>query len=170
MDNKKSLANPKTRLHIRNATLSDVQAICDLTAKVYAESGMRGYSAGAITGQINIFPEGQFVITVDTKIVGYCATFIIGGDIALKTHTWADITGNGYAARHDPAGDWLYGMEVCVDSDYRGYRLGQRLYNQRKKLCEDRKLRGIVFVGRLPSLSRRIRKFESVEAYVEEVK
>jgi len=61
-------------------------------------------------------------------------------------------------------------MEVCVDSDYRGYRLGQRLYNQRKKLCEDRKLRGIVFVGRLPSLSRRIRKFESVEAYVEEVK
>ena len=58
MDNKKSLANPKTRLHIRNATLSDVQAICDLTAKVYAESGMRGYSAGAITGQINIFPEG----------------------------------------------------------------------------------------------------------------
>ena len=120
------LDNPKSVLHIRNAQLSDVQAICDLTNRVYTGTGMHGYSQGAVTGQINNFPAGQFVVTVNDKVVGYCATFIISSENALKPHTWAEVTGNGYASTHDPKGDWLYGMEVCVDPDYRGYRLGQR--------------------------------------------
>ena len=169
MKNIATLSDPKTRLQIRNATPADVPAICALSERVYAEAGMKGYSAGAITGQINIFPDGQFVITVDDKIVGYCATFITRGEIALKPHNWVEITGNGYAARHDPDGDWLYGMEVFVDPDYRGYHLGQRLYNQRKKLCEERKLEGIVFVGRLPTLARRLKRFGTAENYVREI-
>jgi predicted amidohydrolase len=120
-------------------------------------------------GTINMYPEGQFVVTVDEKIVGFCATFIISGRIALKPHSWDSITGNGYASRHDPKGDWLYGMEVCIDQDYRGYRLGQRLYIERKKLCQELGLKGIVFGGRLPSLLRRIKKFETVENYIEQV-
>jgi hypothetical protein len=104
MSNTSTLSDPKTRLHIRNAVLADVSAICALSSRVYADAGMKGYSSGAITGQINNFPEGQFVVTVDDKAVGYCATFITRGDIALKPHSWVEITGNGYAARHDPGG------------------------------------------------------------------
>jgi len=131
---------------------------------------MHGYSEGAVTGQINNFSDGQFVILVDDKIVGYCATFRVSEEIGLKPHTWTEITGNGYASRHEPDGDWLYGMEVCVDPDYRGYRLGQRLYNERKKLCQSLGLKGIVFAGRLPSLATRIKKFGSVENYIDAVK
>ena len=133
-----TLSNPSSKLIVRNANLSDIAAITDLSSRVYAGTGMHGYSEGAITGQINNFPQGQFVILVDDKVVGYCATFRISEAIGLKPHTWAEITGNGYASRHDPKGDWLYGMEVCVDPEYRGYRLGQRLYNERKKLCQTR--------------------------------
>ena len=165
-----TLSNPKSQLYIRNACLKDVPAICDLTTRAYAGTGMHGYSEGAVTGQINNFPAGQFIITVDEKIVGYCATFIIGEDIALKAHTWAEVTGNGYASRHDPNGEWLYGMEVCVDPAYRGYRLGQRLYNERKNLCQSLGLKGIVFAGRLPTLYKRIKRFGTVENYVEQVK
>ncbi len=165
-----TLSNPKSQLYTRNATLKDVPAICNLTSRAYVGTGMYGYSEGAVTGQINNFPAGQFVITVDEKVVGYCATFIIGEDVALKSHTWAEVTGNGYASRHDPHGQWLYGMEVCVDPDYRGYRLGQRLYNERKKLCQSLGLKGIVFAGRLPTLHRRIKKFGTVENYIEQVK
>ncbi|MBU0539094.1 MAG: carbon-nitrogen hydrolase family protein, partial [Gammaproteobacteria bacterium] len=84
-------------------------------------------------------------------------------------HSWAAITANGYGTRHDPEGEWLYGMEVCVDSSVRGYRIGQRLYNARKKLCEELGLKGIVFVGRFPSLSRRIKKYGSAENYLDAV-
>lgn len=164
------LSSPSSKLFIRNAKLSDVPAITSLSSRVYAGTGMHGYSEGAVTGQINNFPDGQFIILVDDKVVGYCATFRISEAIGLKPHTWAEITGNGYASRHDPKGDWLYGMEVCVDPEYRGYRLGQRLYNERKKLCQALGLQGIVFAGRLPTLAKRLKKYGDVENYVEAVK
>jgi len=163
------LSNPSSKLFIRNAKLSDVPAIAALSARVYAGTGMYGYPEGALTGQINNFPEGQFVILADDRIVGYCATFCISEAVALKAHSWTEITGNGYASRHDPDGDWLYGMEVCVDPDYRGYRLGQRLYNERKKLCQSLNLKGIVFAGRLPTLSKRIKKYGTIENYIQAI-
>ncbi len=172
MPNKSSatLNNPKSRLTVRNATIKDVSAIAGLTSRVYANTGMQGHNEGALTGQINNFPAGQFVVLVDEKVVGFCSTFRIAERHALKAHTWVEITGNGYASRHDPDGDWLYGLEVCVDPDFRGYRLGQRLYNERKKLCQSLGLKGIVFGGRLPTLAKRINRFKSVEEYVEQIK
>ena len=162
-------SNPSSKLVTRNARLSDVPEIVSLSARAYAGTGMGSYSKGSITGQINNFPAGQFVILVGEKVVGYCATFRISEGIGLKPHTWVEITGNGYASRHDPNGEWLYGMEVCVDPEYRGYRLGRRLYNERKKLCQSLGLKGIVFAGRLPTLAKRIKKFSSVEEYVEAI-
>ncbi len=164
------LSNQSSKLSIRNAQPADVPEITRLSTRAYAGTGLTGYSEGAITGQINNFPEGQFVVLLDEKVVGYCATFRISEAICLKPHTWVEITGNGYASRHDPAGDWLYGMEVCVDPELQGYRLGQRLYNERKKLCQSLGLKGIVFAGRLPTLARRIRKYGNVVDYVEAIK
>ena len=102
MASKNTLSDPKNQIVIRNATTADASAICDLSSRVYASTGMYGYSEGAVTGQINHFPQGQFVIVIGDKIVGYCATFRIGEDLALKKHNWTEITGNGYASRHDP--------------------------------------------------------------------
>jgi len=158
------------RLYVRNATLGDIPGIIALSRRVYAGTGMYGYTAGPLTGQINTFPEGQFVAMLGDRVVGYCATFRIGEDVALAPHDWTEITGNGYASRHDSEGEWLYGMEVCVDPDCRGYRIGERLYNERKTLCQALELQGVVFAGRLPTLARRLKKFESVEEYVEAVK
>lgn len=159
----------KSRLTIRCAVVADVPGIKDLSTRVYGPAGFKGYLDGPIRGQIHHFPAGQFVATVDDRVVGYCASFRIAGDIALAPHTWEAITGNGYASRHDPAGEWLYGMDVFVDRDYRGYRIGQRLYNARKKLSQELGLQGIVFGGRIPSLHKRIDRYESVAAYVDEV-
>jgi predicted amidohydrolase/ribosomal protein S18 acetylase RimI-like enzyme len=160
---------PSQHVEVRNARHHDIPAIADLTTRAYAGTGMHGYTQGALKGQLNNFPEGQFVVVADGQVVGYCATFKVKEKTGLTPHKWAEITGNGYASRHDPEGDWLYGMEVCVDPAFRGLRLGQRLYNERKKLCQALGLKGIVFVGRLPSLARRLRKFGSAEAYVEQV-
>lgn len=163
------LTNIKSHLRIRNATFADVDAIKELTSEVYRETGIIPYNSTSLRGPINVFSKGQFLIEVEGRIVAFCATFIISGEIALKQHSWKGITANGYASRHDPKEDWLYGMDVCVHSDYRGYRLGQRLYNERKKLCQELGLKGIVFGGRLPSLSKRLKKFHSIEHYIEQV-
>ncbi len=151
-------------LVVRLATLSDIAKIVRLNRNVYGEHYL---SADMVRGQISSFPEGQFVAEYNGEIVGHCATFIINGDVALKPHSWRSITGNGFASRHDPDGDYLYGMEVCVDEQYRGQRIGQRLYDARKQLCQDLELKGIIFGGRLPNLARRIKACKTPEGYVE---
>ena len=163
-------SDPDQRLYVRNATLADIPGIIQLSRRVYEGTGMYGYTKGPLTGQINTFPDGQFVAMLGDTVVGYCATFRIAEEIALAAHDWTSITGNGYASRHDPEGDWLYGMEVCVDPECRGYRTGERLYNERKQLCQALNLQGVVFAGRLPSLRQRLKKFTSVEEYVEAIR
>ncbi|MCC6599002.1 MAG: GNAT family N-acetyltransferase [Alphaproteobacteria bacterium] len=155
------------KLFLRNATLKDVAGICALSNKVYEKKN--ALSEKMVRSHITTFPQGQFIALFEDKIVGHAATFIIDEKTALKSHSWKEITGNGYATRHDPDGDVLYGMEVCVDPEMRGTRIGQRLYNMRKKLCVDQKLKGIVFAGRIPNYAKQAAKGVSAEQYVEAV-
>jgi predicted amidohydrolase/ribosomal protein S18 acetylase RimI-like enzyme len=165
INEKKSIETPKVILRL--ATHDDIPQIEGLIKDIYREMG--GYPRDAIRGQLNHYPQGQIVIIYDNKVVAYCATFKIKGEYALKQHTWREITGNGYASKHDPKGDYLYGMEVCVDPKYRGLRLGNRLYNARKKLCQEENLKGIVFGGRIPGFLRAKKKYTSIEDYVQAV-
>lgn len=158
----------KPKLVIRNAKLKDIQAIRDLVARVYPDDV--SYTKDMLRGQINSFKEGQFVAEYEGKIVGYCATFIVEERFALKPHTWDEITGRGFASKHNPEGDYLYGMEICVDPSARRMRIGQRFYNERKKLCRFLRLDGIVFAGRLPGLRKRYPKIKTPEEYIQQVK
>lgn len=152
---------------IRNPTPEDAKEICMLEEKAYPT--MPAYEESVVIGQINAFPEGHFIAIYENRIVGYAAAFQINGDIALKPHTWKEITGGGYASRHDPFGDYLYGMDICVDPDLRGLRIGQRFYNERKKLCRHLRLKGIVIGGRIPGLSKKIKNIGSPEEYIKSV-
>ncbi len=155
------------KLVVRQATIGDVPAIYALSQRVY---GRLGLTPDMIRGQLNHFPQGQFVAEYEGQIVGHCATFRISEKVGLQPHSWKEITGNGFASRHDPKGDYLYGMEVCVDPKMRGKRIGQRLYQARKHLCQQLGLEGIVFGGRLPAYQR-YRKRHDVEVaeYIERV-
>ncbi len=155
-------------LVVRNARAGDARRVAQLSAKVYGTGN--GYTPAMIRGQVTNFPDGQFVAEYEGRIVGYCATFITREELALAPHRWDEITGHGFASRHSPEGHWLYGMEVFIDPEYRNLRIGQRLYNERKKLCQYMRLKGIVFGGRLPGLSRRRRRIDTPEEYVELVR
>jgi predicted amidohydrolase/ribosomal protein S18 acetylase RimI-like enzyme len=156
----------KIQLDVRQMAIEDIPAVAALSRKVY---GKHSFNRNMLAGQLANFPEGQFVAEYNGEIVGHCATFIISGEIAFSKHSWGEITGYGYAARHDPDGDYLYGMEVCVDKEYRGLRIGQRLYDARKRLCETLRLKGIVFGGRMPNLAKRMKQCGTAEAYLEQV-
>lgn len=158
----------KPRLIIRNATLEDVPNIIEVATRVYV--GMPPYPVAMIRGQINNYPQGHFVALVDDKIVGYCATIRVSGKEALKPHSWREMTGGGFGTTHEALGDFLYGYEIFVDPDYRRFKIGQRFYNERKKLCKYLRLNGIVFAGRIPNLEKKIKQVGSVERYIDLVK
>ncbi|MGE0113528.1 MAG: nitrilase-related carbon-nitrogen hydrolase [Steroidobacteraceae bacterium] len=151
-------------LRIRSAALTDIDGIMDLVARVYP--GMSTYPRAMLLGQINSFPEGHMVATLNERIIGYCATIRISGERGLSQHTWREITGGGYGSTHDPAGDYLYGYEVCVDPTMQRWRLGQRFYRERRRLCEHLRLKGIIIAGRIPGYHKHAREMGTPEDYV----
>ncbi|MGK2911402.1 MAG: GNAT family N-acetyltransferase, partial [Sphingobium sp.] len=157
----------RKRLEIRNAVPTDVRAIQRLIERVY--TGMPGYSAATLRGQINNFPEGCFVALYDNKVVGYCATMRVSKGMAFSPHDWEEITANGFGTRHSAAGEWLYGYEMAVDPKQRGLRIGQRLYDERKELAEQLDLHGIVIAGRMPGYARAKRTVGSAQEYLDGV-
>jgi predicted amidohydrolase/ribosomal protein S18 acetylase RimI-like enzyme len=155
----------RPKLVVRNATLKDVEQIVDLSARIYDTP----YAPDILRGQIRNYPEGTFVVLYEDKVIGYCATMRVTEKQALRPHTWWEITAGGFCSTHKPEGEWLYGVEVMVDQNYRGLRIGERLYRERRNLCQYYHLKGVAFGGRLPLLSRRIRQTKTVEEYIEQV-
>lgn len=158
-----------SRLTVRRATLADVPKISELTRRVYVGQNYQ-MPHRMIRAQINNFPDGQFVAEYDGQIVGHCATFMIKEATALTPHTWSEITADGLASRHDPEGDMLYGMDIGVDPAFRRLRIGQRLYDARRQLCEDWGLKGIVFGGRMPGYQKRRNAYLDPMDYIKAVR
>lgn len=102
---------------------------------------------------LDIFPQGQFVITVNEKVVGTALSIIVNYDDFGDDHTYMQITGDYTFNTHNPSGDVLYGIEVFIHPEYRGMRLARRLYDARKELCEQLNLKSIIFGGRIPNYS-----------------
>ncbi|MBK5265299.1 MAG: GNAT family N-acetyltransferase [Alphaproteobacteria bacterium] len=157
----------RKRLEVRNAIPSDVRAILRLIQRAYPN--LPNYSAATVRGQINNYPQGTFIALYDNKVVGYCAAMRVSKVMAFGPHDWEEITANGFGTRHTPAGEWLYGYEMCVDPQQRGARIGQRLYDVRKALAEELDLHGIVIGGRMPGFQRSKRKVEGPEDYLDKV-
>lgn len=154
-------------IEVRNLQRADFGQLLELYDKIYGKDS--GLSQEILNGQITNFPEGQFVVFAEGKLIGHCASFRIKEEVAFKDHTYDEITAGGFASKHDPDGDYMYGMEVGVDEKYRGLRIGQRLYDARKKLCKDLGLKGICFGGRMPNYAKRKTQVSSPEEYVQKV-
>src|SRR5690606_34076179 len=69
---------------------------------------------------------------------------------------------------HNDDGEILYGIDVFVHPKYRGLRLGRRLYDARKELCEQLNLKAIVFSGRIPNYVKYANELTPKE-YIEKV-
>ena len=103
---------------------------------------------------VEIFPEGQVAIIVNGEVAGCALSIIVDYKKFDERHTYDIITDNENFGTHTSDGDMLYGIEVFIQKNYRGLRLGRRLYDYRKELCEQLNLKGVVFGGRIPNYHR----------------
>ncbi len=141
------------RLVLRCSRPEDYGDIAAIMEKVYP--GLDGaWSLAQFESQLKRFPEGQLCIEDDGRVVAAAISLIVNYRRWGDRHRYWDIIGNGYLTTHDPKGDTLYGVDIFVDPDYRGMRLGRRLYDARKELCESLNLRALVTGGRIPGYSR----------------
>lgn len=118
---------------------------------------------------INKFAEGQVVILVNGELAGCALSIIVDENLAEDSHTYQEATGNETFNTHQPNASILYGVDVFVTPKYRGLRLGRRLYDYRKELCERLNLKGIIFGGRIPNYHK-YAKTLTPKQYLEKVK
>ncbi|MDX1629734.1 MAG: GNAT family N-acetyltransferase, partial [Fulvivirga sp.] len=131
-------------LETRNLVMDDYDRIFEIMDGAYTMMNDQPWTKKQIKKLLDIFPEGQLCVEDHGKVVAFALSLIVDYDKYGDSHTYQKITGNETFSTHDPEGDVMYAIEVVVDKNYRGKRLGRRLYDARKELCERLNLRSIV--------------------------
>ncbi|WP_319479520.1 bifunctional GNAT family N-acetyltransferase/carbon-nitrogen hydrolase family protein [uncultured Draconibacterium sp.] len=129
----------------------DYQELKQAMIEVYTSMPDAYWKEHHIQSLIDRFPEGQVVLKVNGQIAGCALAIVVDYDKFEDNHTYKEITGNYKFDTHSPDGDMLYGIDVFIKPEFRGLRLGRRLYDYRKELCEQLNLKGIAFGGRIPN-------------------
>jgi predicted amidohydrolase len=150
-------------------SLGDYQELKTAMIASYSSMPDSYWRENQMESLINKFPEGQVVLKVNDKIAGCALSIIIDHDILEEQHTYKAITGNYTFSTHTPDGDVLYGIDVFIKPEFRGLRLGRRLYDYRKDLCERLNLKGVSFGGRMPNYHKYADKL-SPKDYIDKVK
>jgi predicted amidohydrolase/GNAT superfamily N-acetyltransferase len=149
--------------------IEDYEELKDVMIASYHTMPESYWKEHHVASLINKFPEGQIVIKINGKIAGCALSIIVDYSKYEYKHTYREITGNYTFNTHSIKGDVLYGIDVFITPDFRGNRLGRRLYEYRKELCEKLNLKGIVFGGRIPSYHKFADQM-SPKDYIEKVK
>lgn len=158
------------KVALRNLKLEDYKELKTSMIEAYKGLEKTYWEEQQIEHLLTIFPEGQLVILADEKVVGSALSLIVNYEQATANHTYKDIIGNYSFTTHNPiTGNVLYGIDIFIHPKYRGLRLGRRLYDARKELCENLNLKSIIFAGRIPRYAEYAKKL-SPKKYIEKVK
>ena len=157
------------KLILRGLRRSDYPDIKKIMDRVY--KGMGGaWKQNEYETLIQKFAEGQICIEDNGHVVAAALAILVNAEeFDNHRHTYDDVVSGGKMSGHDPEGDALYGVDVFVDPDHRGLRLGRRLYDARKELCETLNLKSIIFGGRIPGYGKHSNKMKPA-AYIQKVK
>lgn len=150
-------------------TIDDYEELKSAMIEAYPTMPDSYWKEADIRSLISKFPEGQVTIKINGQLAGCALSIIVSYETFDNHRTYLEITGNETFKTHTNDGDILYGIDVFIKSEFRGLRLGRRLYDYRKELCEKLNLRGIAFGGRIPNYHKYAKEM-TPKQYIEKVR
>lgn len=154
-------------LNLRNLQHSDYPKLKVLMDNVYDDIG-GAWPQSTIDHLINDFPDGQIVIEDGERLVAVVLSALVDYATFSEPHKYDHLFDKHMHAINVVDGDALYGLDVLIDPEYRGHRLGRRLYEARKDLCRSMNLRAILAGGRIPNYHEYANQLKPTE-YLEQV-
>lgn len=156
-------------IKLKFLTVNDYEELKSAMIAAYTNMPNSYWKEHHIKALVDKFPEGQVVIKINNEFAGCALSIIVDYKEFNEHHTYREITGNFTFDTHREHGDVLYGIDVFIKPEFRGLRLGRRLYDYRKELAEKLNLRGIAFGGRIPNYHKYAAELTPKE-YIEKVK
>lgn len=104
-----------------------------------------------LSHHVRLFPEGALCIEVDGVLAGSMTGLLVDFDSNHPDHTWAEMTDNGYIRNHNPNGNTLYIVDICVRPSYRSLGLGKWLMFSMYDVVIHKRLKRLLGGGRMPS-------------------
>ncbi|MED4000761.1 GNAT family N-acetyltransferase [Priestia aryabhattai] len=107
------------------------------------------WSKDQLNNHVSLFPDGALCVEIDGTICGSITSAIVSvkGNAA---HTWDEVTGSGYIHTHDPSGNTLYVVDVCVTPSHRSMGLGKLLLQSLYEVVIHYKLERLLGGCRIP--------------------
>lgn len=118
------------------------------------------FRAEHLERHLDIFPEGQFVVTARNdallgnpkkqSVLGSASTLILSEETWLAHDDWETTCGGFTFKRHDPHGTTLFGADISVHPGHRGRGVGRMLYEARFDLVRRLGLKRFGTACRIP--------------------
>ncbi|GAB2672407.1 GNAT family N-acetyltransferase [Paenibacillus thermoaerophilus] len=157
-------------VHIRSYTVEDYEQLLDVQREAFPPPFPEElwWRRDQIEAHVRAFPQGAMAaVRSDGTIIGSATSLIIQYD--GKPHTWEEVSDRGYIeGTHNPNGDSLYGIDVCVRPSARGMGVAGLLYEARKRLVTELGLKRFVAGCRIPGYGAHAGRL-SAEEYVQAV-
>lgn len=155
---------------IRNYTHADFDALIRIQQDCFPPPfpSELWWNEEQLISHVTHFPEGTLCIEVDGLLVGSMTSLLVDFDPNHPIHTWEDITDNGYIRTHNPNGDTLYIVDLCVSPAYRSLGLGKWLMLSMYEIVIEQKRVRLLGGSLMPNYHHHAEQL-TPEAYIEAV-
>uniref|UniRef100_UPI00403F1AA1 GNAT family N-acetyltransferase n=1 Tax=Paenibacillus sp. FSL R7-0272 TaxID=2921679 RepID=UPI00403F1AA1 len=122
-----------------------------------------------LSSHIQHYPEGAICIEVDGELAGSMTSLRMQWDAAHPpSHTWAEVTDDGYIRNHQPDGNTLYIVDLCVRPKYRKWGLAQLMMQAMYHLVIAQGVDRLLGAGRMPGYHQ-VAEQMSAQQYLDQV-
>ncbi|MDT8861898.1 GNAT family N-acetyltransferase [Alkalihalobacillus sp. MEB130] len=158
-----------SKVNVRPYKMTDFESLLDVQKEAFPPPFPEDlwWNREQIEAHVTTFPEGALLAEIDGVVVGSATSLLIAFD--GKPHTWEEVADDGYIRKsHNPNGDSLYGIDLCVRPSYRGKGIAGALYEARKDTVRQLGLKRFIAGCRIPNYHEHADRLDA-ESYVKAV-
>ncbi|QJC52033.1 GNAT family N-acetyltransferase [Paenibacillus albicereus] len=154
---------------IRRYSLEDADALIEVQRRSFPPPYPQEllWTRGQIAEHVRLFPEGA--------LCAEAGGILVGSMTGMRLHaaegehrSWSEATGDGSLSTHEPDGQTLYVVDICVVPEYRKSGIGRWLMQTMYETVVHLGLERLLGGGRLPGYHRHAERM-SAEAYLSAV-
>ncbi|MEV5028199.1 GNAT family N-acetyltransferase [Paenibacillus sp. LPE1-1-1.1] len=155
---------------IRNYSQADFEALIDVQRLSFPPPFPEEllWNIDQLSEHVKRFPDGALCAEVDGILIGSMTGLLVNMQDYGHSHNWETVTAGGYIRNHNPEGDTLYIVDICVIPEFRQTGIGKWLMQSMYETVVQLGLVRLLGGGRMPGYGPHAQDV-TPEAYLEKV-